>query len=58
MTSPTSKLRSLIRKLLSEIAEEDKVNEMNTTGNIEGYQTPHAFSGSDEDTHKKNMKKN
>lgn len=58
MTSPNNKLKSLIRKLISEILEEDELNEMNTTANIQGYQTPHAFNDADEEQHKKDIKSN
>ena len=54
---PKSKLKQLIRSLLEEIvSEEEELSEINTTGNIEGYQTPHAFAGTDEDEHKKRIK--
>ena len=59
MTNPNNKLKSLIRKLVDEIINEetdDELSEVNTTSNIQGYQTPNAFSGEDEETHKKDMK--
>tara|TARA_B100000676_G_C17858693_1_gene722171 strand:+ start:437 stop:919 length:483 start_codon:yes stop_codon:yes gene_type:complete len=56
MANPTDKLRSFIRKLLAEIIKEDELTEVNTTSNIQGYQTPHAFNDADEDTHKEDMK--
>ena len=65
-----SKLRILIRKQLEEILEEEccdscgndpcdceKVDEINTTSNIDGYQTPFAFNkNNDEDEHSDNIK--
>ena len=52
-----SDLRTLIQKVISELQDEDKdIFEINTTGNIEGYQTPHAFSPNSEKQHKKNIK--
>jgi hypothetical protein len=59
MANPNNKLKSLIRKLVDEIVNEDaedEVLEVNTTSNIQGYQTPHAFSGADEESHKTDMK--
>jgi len=58
MSNQRNKLKQLIRSILEEmISEEDSdIFEINTTGNIEGYQTPHAFAGTDEDEHKKRIK--
>ena len=57
MSNQRSKLKQIIRSLLEEmVSEEDELSEINTTGNIEGYQTPHAFAGTDEDEHKKRIK--
>jgi len=58
MNNQRSKLKKIIRSLLEEIIseEEKELSEINTTGNIEGYQTPHAFAGTDEDEHKKRIK--
>lgn len=56
MANPNKKLKLLIRKIISEILEEETLAEMNTTANIDGYQTPYAFSDSDEEKHKKDMK--
>jgi hypothetical protein len=36
--------------------EKDTVDEMNTTANADGYQTPHAFDDADEEDHAKNIK--
>ena len=54
-----SKLRLLIKNILRELIEEySDLNEINTTANIDGYQTPYAFSGDDDDeeSHKKKIK--
>ena len=51
-----SNLRQIIRSILREIEEESNIHEMNTTGNIEGYQTPYAFSDKDEEDHKDDIK--
>jgi hypothetical protein len=67
--SDLNKLRSLIRAQLAEILEEEccdkckeseckcnSVKEINTTSNIDGYQTPFAFSKDDEEDHKSKIK--
>lgn len=36
--------------------EQNSVEEINTTGNADGYQTPHAFDDDDEEGHAKNIK--
>jgi len=64
-----AKLRSLIRRHILEILEEDccekcgseckcdTVDEINKTSNVDGYQTPFAFDDNeDEETHAKNIK--
>ena len=54
-----SELRNLIKNLISEILDEDKsLKEINTTANFDGYQTPYAFSGDEdnETSHKKKIK--
>ena len=57
MPTTRNELKNLIRNLVSEILEDDSdINEMNTTANADGYQTPHAFAGTDEKTHKKKIK--
>ena len=56
MSNQRSKLKKIIRSLLEELVSEKELSEINTTGNIEGFQTPHAFSGSSEDDHKKSIK--
>jgi len=48
-----SELKSYIKKCIQELLSDEDLNEINTTSNIDGYQTPHAFSGTDEDDHKK-----
>jgi len=40
-----SQLRKLIRELIKE--EEEELEEMSATGNVAGYQTPHAFAKGD-----------
>lgn len=50
-----SDLKSIIKTILQELKEE--LNEMNVTANVDGYQTPYAFSDTEsEEEHKKNMK--
>jgi len=54
-----SEFRQLVRNIIQEILEDDSdINEINTTANIDGYQTPFAFSGNDDDeeSHKKKIK--
>ena len=54
-----SELRSIIRDILEELTREySDIKEINTTSNIDGYQTPYAFSGDDDDeeSHKKKIK--
>ena len=36
-------LSNYIQELIKEV--ENELDEVNVTGNIDGYQTPHAFSG-------------
>ena len=41
----TKKLfKELVRKLAFEILDEEDLDEVNVTGNIAGYETPHAFA--------------
>jgi len=58
MNNQRNNLKKLIRSFIEEIIseQEKELSEINTTGNIEGYQTPHAFAGTDEDEHKKRIK--
>ena len=42
-TEQLNKIREIVRKMV----RERMIDEMNTTGNIEGYNTPYAFSGKD-----------
>ena len=59
MAMSDNKLRTIIRDILRELLNEDSdINEINTTANIDGYQTPFAFSGDDDDeeSHKKKIK--
>jgi len=52
-----SQLRSFIRGVLDEYMKEkeDDLEEITTTGDVDGYSTPHAFSD-DEEKKKKKMK--
>ena len=38
------KIKNIIRSLVMEILEEDELEEATVTGDIEGYNTPFAFS--------------
>ena len=51
------KLRQYIRNFIQEIKEEDEeIEEVTATANVDGYSTPHAFSDdSDEEKKKKRM---
>ena len=51
-----SNLRTVIKTILQELEDESKISEVNTTSNIDGYETPHAFSGKNEDEHADDMK--
>ncbi len=37
------KLRELVRNIVQEIESEEEVDESNVTGNVSGYNVPHAF---------------
>ena len=50
-TEQLNKIREIVRKMV----RERMIDEMNTTGNAEGYNTPYAFSG--KDSEKKKAKK-
>jgi hypothetical protein len=41
------KLKEMIRNLIEEIENEEEVDEATTTGAVDGYKTPHAFSSKD-----------
>lgn len=60
MENQHNTLKSLIKSIIEEVLEEEKeLTEVNTTANIQGYQTPHAFDKSeDEDGHAKRIKDN
>ena len=47
-TEQLNKIREIVRKMV----RERMIDEMNTTGNIEGYNTPYAFSGKDSEEKK------
>ena len=62
-------VRELVREILSEDSvhddvqqdishneKEDSIEELNATANVDGYQTPFAFSKSTEDEHGEDMK--
>lgn len=53
-----SNLKDVIRTILQELEDESKLSEVNTTSNIDGYETPHAFSGKGEDEHAEDIKSN
>ena len=50
------RLKELIQKLIKELQKEDDLEEITTTGDVEGYNTPKAFSKND-DEKKKRLKK-
>ena len=43
---------NLIKSLTEEIVEEDELEEITVTGNVDGYMTPFAFSGKNLETNK------
>ena len=48
------KLRQYIRNFIKELKDEDEdLEEVTTTGNVDGYNTPHAFSSDDDEEKKK-----
>ena len=51
-------LRTLICKIYKEELEEDDLEEITTTGDIAGYETPYAFSDDDEKKKRKMKKAN
>ena len=49
-----SKLREILKSIISELMQnEEDLEEATTTGDVEGYNTPFAFSGGGEDDKKK-----
>ena len=49
-----AKLRQYIRNFIQEIKDEDEdLEEVTTTGNVDGYNTPNAFSGEEDEEKKK-----
>jgi hypothetical protein len=40
-------LKEMIRSLIEEIEDEEEMDEVTTTGAVDGYKTPHAFSSKD-----------
>ena len=59
MEVKTKKLfKELVKKLTMELLDEESLEEITTTGNVAGYQTPFAFSSKeDEKKKKKRLKK-
>ena len=59
MEIKTRKLfKELVKKLTMELLDEESIEEITTTGNVAGYQTPYAFSSKeDEKKKKKRLKK-
>ena len=51
-------LKALICKIYKEELEEDDLEEITTTGDIAGYETPYAFSDDDEKKKRKMKKAN
>ena len=47
---------NLIKSLTEEILDEEDLDEITTTGDVAGYNTPFAFSGKDEKSKKKKKK--
>lgn len=49
-----TKLRQYIRNFIKELKDEDEdLEEVTTTGNVDGYSTPYAFSDDDDEEKKK-----
>jgi hypothetical protein len=46
------KLKEMIRNLIEEIEDEEEMDEVTTTGAVDGYRTPHAFSTNGDDKKK------
>ena len=46
-TTPKEQHLNKIREIVRKIVRERMIDEMNTTGGVEGYNTPFAFSGKD-----------
>lgn len=49
-------LKEKIDKLFEDYLKEDEIDEVSVTANVAGYQTPHAFTGDDEENEKKRKK--
>ena len=57
MEIKTRKLfKELVKKLTMELLDEEGLEEITTTGNVDGYSTPFAFRGKDKKGKKKNKK--
>ena len=48
--------KELVKKLTMELLDEEGLEEITTTGNVDGYSTPFAFRGKDKKGKKKNKK--
>ena len=49
-----TKLKQYIRNFIQELCDEDEdLEEVTATGNVDGYSTPHAFSDDDDEEKKK-----
>tara|TARA_R110002020_G_scaffold4763_1_gene20685 strand:- start:356 stop:667 length:312 start_codon:yes stop_codon:yes gene_type:complete len=46
----------IIKSLAEEILDEEDLDEITVTGNVDGYMTPFAFSGKSKNSKKKNKK--
>ena len=47
-------IKSLIKSMVSELMQKEDLDEATTTGDIEGYNTPFAFSGGEKEDKEKN----
>ena len=59
MEIKTRKLfKELVKKLTLELLDEESLEEITTTGNVDGYSTPFAFTGKKGKKRKKNISTN
>ena len=49
--------KELVKKLTMELLDEESLEEITTTGDVDGYLTPFAFSDNSEEEKKKRLKK-
>ena len=47
------RLKELIQNLIKELQKEDDLEEITTTGDVEGYNTPNAFAKNDDEKRKR-----